>query len=123
MKTSEFQFEKLHVYAMARELVKDVYFLLKSFPKEEKFALSSQIRRSITSVVANIAEGNSRTSMKEKIHFVEISYGSLLEALIEIQIAEDLDFIAKGSLDSLKPKFAEVAKMLSCLRNTLEKKL
>ena len=123
MKTSEFQFEKLHVYAMARELVKDVYFLLKSFPKEEKFALSSQIRRSITSVVANIAEGNSRTSMKEKIHFVEISYGSLLEALIEIQIAEDLDFIAKGSLDSLKPKFAEVAKMLSGLRNTLEKKL
>jgi len=121
MKTNEFQFEKLHVYALARDLVKEVYLLVKSFPKEEKYALSSQIRRSITSVVANIAEGNSRTSMKEKIHFVEISYGSLLEALSELQIAEDLDFIAKRSLDSLKPKFAEVAKMLSGLRKTLEK--
>ena len=123
MKTNEFQFEKLHVYAMARELVKEVYFLQKSFPSEERYALSSQVRRSITSVVANIAEGNSRTSMKEKIHFVEISYGSLLEAFSELQIAQDLTFITKESLDSLRPKFIEVAKMLSGLRNTLEKKL
>ena len=122
MKTNEFQFEKLHVYAMARELVKEVYFLQKSFPSDERYALSSQVRRSITSVVANIAEGNSRTSMKEKIHFVEISYGSLLEAFSELQIAQDLTFITKESLDSLRPKFIEVAKMLSGLRNTLEKK-
>ena len=122
MKTNEFQFEKLHVYAMARELVKEVYFLQKSFPSDERYALSSQVRRSITSVVANIAEGNGRTSMKEKIHFVEISYGSLLEAFSELQIAQDLTFITKESLDSLRPKFIEVAKMLSGLRNTLEKK-
>ena len=115
MKIPEFQFEKLRVYVMARDLVKDVYLLQKQFPKEERFALSSQVRRSITSVVANIAEGNSRISLKEKNHFIEISYGSLLEAFSELQMAQDLGYISKESLDAMRLRFYDVARMLSGL--------
>ena len=121
MKTNEFQFEKLRVYVMARELVKEVYLLQNRIPKEERFALSSQIRRSITSVVANIAEGNSRISSKEKAHFIEISFGSLLEAFSELQMAQDLGFISNADIETVRPKFYDVAKMLSGLRRSLLK--
>ena len=121
METNEFQFEKLRVYVMARELVKEVYLLQNKFPKEERFALSSQVRRSITSVVANIAEGNSRISSKEKAHFIEISFGSLLEAFSELQMAQDLGFLSKADVDKVRPNFYDVAKMLSGLRRSLHK--
>lgn len=64
-----FSFEKLLVYQKARELVKEVYKLQKRFPTEERFALGDQIRRSITSVTSNIAEGSGRDSNKEKNTF------------------------------------------------------
>ena len=113
MKTNEFQFEKLHVYAMARELVKEVYFLQKSFPSDERYALSSQVRRSITSVVANIAEGNGRASNKDYAHFLAIARGSLYETITQIQIAEDLGYIDKH--DNLDQLAADVGRMLTSL--------
>ena len=64
-----FSFEKLLVYQKARELVKEVYKLQKRFPTEERFALGDQIRRSITSVTSNIADGSGRDSNKEKNTF------------------------------------------------------
>ena len=61
----------------ARLLVKQIYLLQNKFPKEEKYALGDQIRRSSTSIISNIAEGCGRHSLKEKIHFVEIAFGSM----------------------------------------------
>lgn len=118
-----FSFESLGVYSKARELVKEVYKLQKQFPGEERYALGDQIRRSITSVTSNIAEGSGRDSFKEKIHFVEIAYGSLMEAFSQLKNAQDLDYINEQSVEGLRPQFEEVAKMLSGLKTSFEKKL
>ena len=68
----KFSFEKLEVYQVARQLVRDVYQLQNKFPIEERYALGDQVRRSSTSITSNIAEGSGRKSLKEKIHFINI---------------------------------------------------
>ena len=118
-----FSFEKLMVYDKARELVKNVYALQRLFPMEERFELGDQIRRSITSVTSNIAEGSGRDSYKEKIHFFEISFGSLMESFSQLQNAQDLGYISEGDVENIRPQFKEVAKMLSGLKNTFKEKL
>ncbi len=112
-----FSFEDLEVYVAARNLVKDIYILQRSFPKEEQYALCDQIRRAAISITANLAEGSGRTSLKEKVHFIEISFGSMTEVFCELQIACDLGYITKKQFDELRPQFSDVAKMLSGLRN------
>ena len=83
----DFIFEKLDVWKRARSLVSDIYRLLDKFPSTEKYALCDQIRRASVSIVSNIAEGSGRASIKEKIHFLEIAYGSLLETYNQFIIA------------------------------------
>ena len=78
-----FSFENLKVYQLARQLVKDVYILQNKFPKEERYALGDQVRRAATSITANLAEGSGRQSLKEKIHFIEIAFGSMTEVFCE----------------------------------------
>lgn len=119
----QFSFEKLEVYGKARELVKSIYQLQRKFPKEENFALGDQARRAAVSITANLAEGSGRVSVKEKIHFVEISFGSMMEAFCELQTACDLGYITDEQLNEIRPLFTDVAKMLSGLRNTFLKQL
>lgn len=119
----QFSFEKLEVYGKARELVKLIYQLQRKFPKEENFALGDQVRRAAVSITANLAEGSGRVSVKEKIHFVEISFGSMMEAFCELQTACDLGYITDEQLNEIRPLFTDVAKMLSGLRNTFLKQL
>lgn len=118
-----FSFESLGVYCKARLLVKEVYKVQQTFPREERFALGDQIRRSITSVTSNIAEGSGRDSIKEKIHFIEIAYGSLMESFSQLQNAQDLNYINEQMVEGLRPHFEEVARMLSGLKTSFEKKL
>ena len=118
-----FSFENLKVYQLARTLVKDVYLLQNKFPKEERYALGDQVRRAATSITANLAEGSGRQSPKEKIRFIEIAFGSMTEVFCELQTACDLNYINEGELNALRPQFTEIAKMLSGLRNTLQKQL
>ena len=122
MEEGTFSFEKLKVYQVARALVKDIYVLQNSFPKEERYALGDQVRRAATSITANLAEGSGRQSVKEKIHFIEIAFGSMTEVFCELQTACDLNYIEESQLDALRPQFAEVAKMLSELRKSFETK-
>lgn len=77
----KFYFRKLDVYQNAKQLVVDIYGLIDKFPSDEKFALCNQIKRATTSIPINIAEGFGRFSSKEKVHFMEIAYGSLTETL------------------------------------------
>lgn len=119
----EFSFEGLEVYQAARVLVRDVYRLQQKFPKTEIYVLGDQIRRSASSVTSNIAEGSGRNSNKEKVHFIEIAYGSLMEAFSQLQIALDLDYLSEQDIDSIRPQFISVAKMLSGLRRSFETKL
>lgn len=118
-----FSFENLKVYQLSRALVKDIYLLQNDFPKEERYALGDQVRRAATSITANLAEGSGRQSVKEKIHFIEISFGSLAEVFCELQTACDLGYISEDKLEALRPQFTEVAKMLSGLRCSLQKQL
>ena len=119
----KYSFEKLNAWQEARKLVVSVYQLLDRFPKFEKYALCDQIRRAIVSVPSNLAEGSGRMSLKEQIHFIEISYGSLMEAYNQLIIANDLNYIDEPSLESLKPSIDTVARMLNGLRASYVKKL
>ena len=111
-----FAYRKLNVYQKALQWVLDVYGVCKEFPDCEKFALSSQVRRAAVSVTSNIAEGMSRTSNKEVIHFLEISYGSLMEVQSQLEISQLLNYITKEKLDFIDSKTEEIAKMLSGLK-------
>ena len=123
MELRKFSFEKLEVYDKARALVTDVYRIQGEFPKEEKYGLGDQVRRAAVSITANLAEGSGRQSIREKIHFIEISFGSLMEVFCELQTACDLGYMSEEQFDNLRPQFTDIAKMLSGLRNSLEQKL
>lgn len=113
-----FSFEKLLVYKKARLLTKQVYLLVEKLPSFEKYALCEQLRRSIVSVVSNIAEQSGRNSHKEKCHFIEIAYGSLMESYSQLQLAVDLNYIKQEDLENLKPIFFQTAKLLSGLKRS-----
>ena len=117
-----FSFEGLEVYKAARILVRDIYHLQHKFPKIETYALGDQIRRSSSSVTSNIAEGSGRASFKEKSHFIEIAYGSLMEAFSQLQIAQDLGYLTQEDIDEIRLQFVDVAKMLSGLKNYFDNK-
>ena len=113
-----YQFEKLTAWQKAKELAIAVYQLVAKFPQYEQFALSSQLRRAAISIPSNIAEGCGRVSKKEKIHFLEISYGSLMETYCQLQIALELKYISNEDLETIKPLFFETTRLISGLRNS-----
>ena len=112
-------FRKLNVYQNSIILVKSIYGLLDSFPKKEQFALCDQLRRACVSVPSNIAEGMSRTSEKEKTHFLEISFGSLMEVLCQLDISKELNYITQAQLEESEEQITIIAKQLSRLRSSL----
>ncbi len=119
----EYSFQKHKVWQESKKLVVDVYNLLDNFPQFEKYALCDQIRRAIVSVPSNIAEGSGRKSLKEQIHFLEISYGSLMEAYNQLLIAVDLTYISKESVEAIKLSIDGVAKMINGLSKSYSDKL
>ena len=119
----KFSFEDLNAYKYSRALVKSIYVLLDKFPYSERNALTDQLRRAVISVPSNIAEGMGRMSSKEQIHFIEISYGSLMEVLCQIQLARDLDYISEDELVEKKNQIQSTAKLISGLRTSLVKTL
>ena len=104
-------------------LVREVYSLLDKFPKVETFALSDQLRRAVVSVPSNIVEGSGRYSIREKIHFIEIAYGSLTETLCQLDIAHDLLYISDKEFTEEKERIEVIGKQLSGLRSSFQKKL
>lgn len=105
----------------SRSLVKSIYVLLNKYPKYEQFALCDQIRRASISVPSNIAEGNTKNSSKERIHFIEIAYGSLMEVYCQLILSKDLDYINDDDLKLIKVQVDKVGKLLSGLKMSLEK--
>lgn len=86
-------FTDLHAWKEVHALVLEVYRLTRDFPKEEQFGLSTQLRRAAISITSNIAEGFSRSSLKEKIQFYSISLGSLTEVENQLLAAQDLGYL------------------------------
>ena len=111
-----FNYRKLIVYQKSKVLVKRTYELLERFPSTENFALCNQLRRASISITSNIAEGVNRFSIKDKKHFVEIAYSSLMEVYCQLQLANDLNYITNSDFDQIKPLIEDNAKLLSGLR-------
>lgn len=114
--TENFSYRNLQVYQLSKDFVLFVYKLLHQFPKEETYALCDQLRRSSVSVPSNIVEGMSRTSLKEQLHFIEIAYGSLCEAMCQLELSHELRYISEEQLKQAEEKVTSIAKMLSGLK-------
>lgn len=117
-----YSFEKLDVWQNSRSLIKEVYLTSKPFPTEEQFGLTSQLRRAGISISCNIAEGVSRWSGKEKIRFIEIAYGSLMEVLNCFILAMDLEYINNKQLEVLRIKIDVIAGQLNGLKKHFDTK-
>ena len=115
-----FGYRKLIAYQKAKEVVKRTYKLLKKFPSEERYAMCDQLRRASLSITSNIAEGVNRFSLKDKTHFIEISYGSLMEVSSQFEIAEELEYITVEERMSMDELIEENARLLSGLLNSFK---
>ena len=113
-----FGYRKLIAYQKGKEVVKRTYKLLKKFPAEERYAMCDQLRRASVSITSNIAEGVSRYSAKDKSHFIEIAYGSLMEVSSQFDIAEDLGYITAEDRQNIDLLIEEEARLLSGLQNS-----
>ena len=114
-------YTELDVWKYSRELVKLVYSLTKSFPKEELYGLTNQIRRSVISVPSNISEGIGRQSNKETIHFLYISKGSLNEVETQLYLSFDLGYISEEELKNILEKVISSKKLLNGFINYFKK--
>ena len=115
-----FRFEKLDVWRKAVEYADVVYRVTQNFPTDERFGLTSQLRRSAVSVSSNIAQGSSRVSRTDFTRFIEIAYGSLLESVSELQIAKRRQYLTADAFERAYNEAADLAKMLSGFRRTLK---
>ncbi len=115
-----FGYRKLIAYQKGKEVVKHTYRLLKKFPSEERYAMCDQLRRASVSVTSNIAEGVNRFSVKDKAHFIEMAYGSLMEVSSQFEIAEELGYITSEDRLSMDLLIEEDARLLSGLLNSFK---
>lgn len=115
-----FSFEKLKVWQKARLFHREVFRLTTSFPYEQNYALIPQIRRAALSVPSNISEGAGRLGSKEFVHFISIAYGSLMETMNQLILAEDMGYVTEEMMVKLRLDVAEIARMLTALKKKVE---
>ncbi len=115
----QYSFEKLNVWQEARVLVKSIYAITRTFPKEEIFEITSQMRRAAISICSNIAEGSGRTTKPNQANFYKIAYSSLLELLNRLIISNNLAFITDSEPIELREKINSIAYKITSLRNSL----
>lgn len=108
-------FTDLETWKESHKLVIMIYQISKKFPKEELFALTSQIRRAAISINSNIAEGFSRNTLKDKTQFYCISLGSLTEIQSQLMIARDLKYISLNDFEQLVDQSVRVQKLIKGL--------
>ena len=112
-------YKELQVWQKAVALVTEVYLMTRSFPADEKFGLTAQIRRAITSVPANIADGWGRGTTKEYVQFLIVARGSLLELETHMIVSRNLGYIRQADLETAQRNIGEIGKMLNSLIHSL----
>ena len=120
---TDFFYKKLEAYKLAKEFTMYVYSLLKKFPPYEQYALCDQLRRAAISIPSNIAEGMGRMAIKERIHFLEISYASIMEVICQLDISQSLGYIDERELEDAETKAETLTKVMSGLRKSLSEKV
>lgn len=108
--------QNLEAWIKSLELVTDIYKTTERFPREERFGLTSQIRRAAVSIPANIAEGAGRHSKKEFAHFLSNSQGSASELETELVIANRLGYLDETTFSSLLAKLERIGRLVTGLR-------
>jgi four helix bundle protein len=116
-------YRELKVWQRAMDLIEGCYHISRSFPADERFGLTSQLRRAAVSVAANIAEGQGRNSTKEFLNHLSMARGSLMEAETLLLASQRVGFVTHEAIEPLLASSAEVSRMLTGLRQALEKKL
>ena len=112
-------YRNLVVWQRAIDISQAVYLLTKSFPKDEQFALTSQMRRAAVSIAANIAEGYGRNGNTEFASFLRISHGSLTELETLLTIAKKLSYCSEERCSTIERQLDETGRMLYALRTKL----
>ncbi|MGH9422199.1 MAG: four helix bundle protein [Thermoanaerobaculia bacterium] len=112
-------YEDLIVWQKAIELVKNVYALTRHFPSDERFGLTSQMRRAAISIPSNIAEGHARHTTKEFVMFVSHAEGSAAELQTQVLIAIELGYCGADGSGIIEGQLFEIRKMLNALRREL----
>ena len=113
-----YSFEKLEVWKDSVQLINEIYNKTKSFPDEEKFGLSSQLRRASVSIASNLAEGSSRSTKKDKAHFTTIAFSSSIEVLNQLIISKELSYLNNIDYISLRERIEKITNMLNALRKS-----
>jgi four helix bundle protein len=113
-------YKELQVWQKAVALVTETYKTTRSFPGEERFGLTGQIRRAATSVPANIAEGWGRGSTKEYVQFLVVARGSLLELETHLIVCRNLGYLNDAQLDAAQGHIDEIGRMLNSLIHSLK---
>jgi four helix bundle protein len=112
-------FRELKIWQKSRILVKDVYQITLSFPKEEIYGITSQARRSAVSIPSNIAEGSGRGTDKDFSHFLDIARGSVFELETLLILSSDLYFLREEEMLKILDKTSEIIKMLNSFQEKL----
>ena len=102
----------------SRNLVKSIYHITSNYPKEELYSLTNQIRRAAVSVSSNLAEGSGRTSQKDKSHFYQTAYSSLMELLNQLYTSLDLKYIDEKTFTEVRDKICAISYLINSLRNS-----
>jgi four helix bundle protein len=106
-------YRDLEVWKKAKDIVKDVYLLVKSFPKDERFGLTDQLKRAAVSIPSNIAEGCGRGSYRDGIRFFFVARGSLYELETQVIIAGELNLLAQHQIASILSNLETCKKLLN----------
>jgi four helix bundle protein len=112
-------YKEIKIWQKARLLVKDVYQVTKKYPSEELYGLTSQTRRAVISIPANIAEGAGRGTNRDFNHFLNIAKGSLFELETLLILASDLAFISENQAIEVLEKTSEISRMMTSFQNNL----
>jgi four helix bundle protein len=115
-------YSDLIAWQKAMDLVEEVYRATRGFPSDERFGLTSQVRRAVVSVPSNIAEGQGRASTREFLHFLSIAYGSLLEVETQIHIAHRLGYLEAQQKAVIMTTASEIGRILNGLSASLKAK-
>lgn len=116
---SMFNFEKLEVWQKSIDFADLIYSLTRSFPQEERFGLTNQMRRAAVSISSNVAEGSARVSRADFARFVEIATGSLFEVVSQATVGQRQGFLSAEQFRRIYAAAEEQGKMLSGLRRSL----
>lgn len=114
----KFNFENLEVWKESIKFTRFVYQLVNKFPSEERFGLSSQMKRAAISISSNIAEGSAKQSLKDQARYTEIAFGSLLELLNQFIVAFELSFITEDELINTRKQIEILSRQINGLKNS-----